>query len=72
MVAGTVDRVLVREGRWSRPVIPLAQLRGRRAARASDAAARCREPPSASAVAAARGDAAEQRLQRIREDVLRR
>jgi len=68
LVSGTVDRVLVREGSDVVAGAPIAQLRDieARAARAS-AEATVRSAQREAAVAASRGDAAEQRLQNIRE-----
>ena len=70
---GLIDRVFVREGMQVERGAPIAHLRDdeRRAERdaaiaAVDAAER------AAAMAASRGDAAEERLQRLRVDVLRR
>ncbi len=72
MVAGTVDRVMVREGTLVSPGDPVAQLRDVevRAARASALAAMQSAARSA-VLAASRGDAAEQRLQRILEESAR-
>ena len=72
MVAGTVDRVMVREGMVVSPGDPLAQLRDveARAARASASAA-VQSAARSAALAASRGDAAEQRLQRILEESAR-
>ncbi len=72
-IAGVVDRVLVREGMSVERGAPVAhmrdeELRARRDAAASEAGAADRS----AAVAIARGDAAEERLQRQRADVLRR
>ncbi|HEY6826091.1 MAG TPA: efflux RND transporter periplasmic adaptor subunit, partial [Gemmatimonadaceae bacterium] len=72
-IAGVVDRVFVREGMAVERGAPIAhlrdeELRARRDAAASEAAAAERS----AAVAASRGDAAEERLQRLRADVLRR
>lgn len=72
-IAGVVDRVLVREGMTVDRGAPVAhlrdeELRARRDAAASEAAAAERS----AAVATARGDAADERLQRLRADVLRR
>jgi hypothetical protein len=72
-IAGVVDRVLVREGMAVERGAPVAhlrdeELRARRDAALSEAAAAERS----AAVAMSRGDAAEERLQRLRADVLRR
>ena len=72
-IGGVVDRVLVREGMSVERGAPVAhlrdeELRARRDAAASEAAAAERS----AAVATSRGDAAEERLQRLRADVLRR
>ena len=68
MVAGTVDRVYVREGQVVSPGDPVAQLRDveARAARASAEATR-QAAARLAAAAASRGDAAGQRLQRLLE-----
>lgn len=72
LVAGTVERVLVREGA---PVVPgqavvqLRDLGARAALQAAEAALQA--ATRAAAVAASRGDAAEQRLQLLREEALR-
>jgi hypothetical protein len=73
LVQGVVERVFVREGARVARGDPIAQLRDaeqrtERDAAASDAAGAER----AAAAASARGDAAEERLQRMRADVLRR
>jgi GAF domain-containing protein len=73
LVEGVVERVFVREGaRVARgdPIVQLrdAEQRTARDAALSDVASAQRE----AAVASARGDAAEERLQRSRADVLRR
>jgi len=72
-IAGVVDRVLVREGMSVERGAPVAhlrdeELRARRDAASSDAAAAERS----ATVASSRGDAADERLQRLRADVLRR
>ena len=72
-IAGVVDRVLVREGMSVVRGAPVAhlreeELRARRDAAASQAAAAERS----AAVATSRGDAAEERLQRLRAGVLLR
>jgi len=72
-IAGVVDRVLVREGMSVERGAPVAhlrdeELRARRDAAASEAAAAERS----AAVASSRGDAADERLQHLRADVLRR
>ena len=73
MVDGVVERVLVREGTRVERGTPLAFLRATtvatdREATAADAAAADRS----ASLAASRGDAAEERLQRARADALRR
>jgi multidrug efflux pump subunit AcrA (membrane-fusion protein) len=72
-ISGVVDRVFVREGMLVERGAPIAQLRDdeRRAERDASAAAVVAAEREA-AVASARGDAAEERLQRLRVDVLRR
>ena len=72
-VAGVVDRVFVREGMLVERGAPIAHLRDdeRRAERDASAAAVVAAEREA-AVASSRGDAAEERLQRLRVDVLRR
>jgi multidrug resistance efflux pump len=73
ILPGVIDRVFVREGMLVDRGAPVAHLRDeeRRAERdASLAAVAAAE--RAAAVAASRGDAAEERLQRLRVDVLRR
>jgi len=72
-VAGVVDRVFVREGMLVERGAPIAHLRDdeRRAERDASAAAVVAAEREAAA-AASRGDATEERLQRIRVDVLRR
>ena len=72
-LAGVVDRVFVREGMAVERGAPIAhlrdeELRARRDAVTSEAAAAERS----AALAASRGDAADERLQRLRADVLRR
>jgi hypothetical protein len=72
-LAGVVDRVLVREGMAVERGAPVAhlrdeELRARRDAAASEAAAAERS----AAVATSRGDGADERLQRLRADILRR
>ena len=72
-IAGVVDRVLVREGMAVERGAPVAhlrdeELRARRDAAASEQAAAERS----AAVATSRGDGADERLQRLRADVLRR
>jgi multidrug efflux pump subunit AcrA (membrane-fusion protein) len=72
-LAGVIDRVFVREGATvdrGAPIMHLRddELRAQRAAAAAAVVAAER----ASAVAASRSDAAEERLQRLRGDVLRR
>ena len=72
MVAGTVDRVMVREGMMVLPGDPLAQLRDVEARAARESASAAMQSAARSAVlAASRGDAAEQRLQRILEESAR-
>jgi len=72
-LAGVVDRVFVREGMSVERGAPIAHLRddALRAQHAAAIAAVAGADRIAS-VAAARGDAAEERLQRMRADVLRR
>ena len=72
-IGGVVDRVFVREGMAVERGAPVAhlrdeELRARGDAAASEAAAAERS----AALAASRGDAADERLQRLRADVLRR
>lgn len=72
-IAGVVDRVFVREGEVvdrGAPIMHLRdeELRAQRGAAAAEVAAADR----AAAIASSRGDAAEERLQRLRGDVLRR
>jgi len=72
-IAGVVDRVLVREGMTVERGAPVAhlrdeELRARRDVAASGAAAAERS----AAVASSRNDAATERLQRLRADLLRR
>jgi multidrug resistance efflux pump/GAF domain-containing protein len=72
-IAGVVDRVLVREGMTVERGAPVAhlrdeELRARRDAAASGAVAAERS----AAVASSRNDAATERLQRLRADLLRR
>ncbi|PYP81487.1 MAG: hypothetical protein DMD35_01900 [Gemmatimonadetes bacterium] len=70
---GLIDRVFVREGMLVDRGAPVAHLRDdeRRAEREASLAA-VAGAERAAAVAASRGDAAEERLQRLRVDVLRR
>jgi len=70
---GLIDRVFVREGMLVDRGAPVAHLRDdeRRAEREASLAA-VASAERAAAVAASRGDAAEERLQRLRVDVLRR
>jgi multidrug efflux pump subunit AcrA (membrane-fusion protein) len=70
---GVIDRVFVREGVTVERGAPIMHLRddGLRAQRDAAAAAVI-AAERASAIAASRGDAAEERLQRLRGDVLRR
>ncbi len=72
MVAGTVDRVLVREGMIVSAGDPIVQLRDveARAARAR-ASAIMQAAAQALTLAASRGDAAQERLQRILEESAR-
>ncbi len=72
MVAGTVDRVLVREGMIVSAGDPIAQLRDveARAARAR-ASAMMQAAAQAATLAASRGDAAQERLQRMLEESAR-
>lgn len=72
-VAGVIDRVFVREGTIVDRGAPVAHLRddGLRAERDA-AAASVAAAERAAAIAASRGDAADERLQRLRGDVLRR
>ena len=72
-LSGVVDRVFVREGMLVDRGAPIAHLRDdeRRAERDASAAAVVAAEREA-AVASSRGDAAEERLQRLRVDVLRR
>lgn len=72
-LAGVIDRVFVREGMTVDRGAPIAHLRddGLRAERDAAAAATA-AADRAAAIAASRGDAAEERLQRLRTDVLRR
>jgi multidrug resistance efflux pump len=72
-ISGVVDRVFVREGMLVDRGAPIAHLRDdeRRAERDASAAAVVAAEREA-AVASSRGDAAEERLQRLRVDVLRR
>jgi multidrug resistance efflux pump len=72
-IDGVVDRVFVREGMVVERGAPIAHLRDdeRRAERDASAAAVVAAEREA-AVASSRGDAAEERLQRLRVDVLRR
>jgi multidrug resistance efflux pump len=72
-ISGVVDRVFVREGMLVERGAPIAHLRDdeRRAERDASAAAVVAAEREA-AVASSRGDAAEERLQRLRVDVLRR
>lgn len=72
-VSGVIDRVFVREGMAvdrGAPIMHLRddELRAQRDAAAAEVAAADR----AAAIATSRGDAAEERLQRLRGDVLRR
>jgi len=71
-IDGVVDRVFVREGMLVERGAPIAHLRDdeRRAERDASAAAVAAAEREA-AVASSRGDAAEERLQRLRVDVLR-
>jgi multidrug efflux pump subunit AcrA (membrane-fusion protein) len=73
MLPGLIDRVFVREGMIVERGAPVAHLRDdeRRAEREASLAA-VAGAERAAAVAASRGDAAEERLQRLRVDVLRR
>ena len=73
MLPGLIDRVFVREGMLVERGAPVAHLRDdeRRAEREASLAA-VAGAERAAAVAASRGDAAEERLQRLRVDVLRR
>ena len=73
IVPGVVDRVFVREGMAVERGAPVAhlrdeELRARRDAAASEAAAAERS----ATLASSRGDAADERLQRLRADALRR
>ena len=72
-IDGVVDRVFVREGMLVERGAPIAHLRDdeRRAERDAAASAVVAAEREA-AVASSRGDAAEERLQRLRVDVLRR
>lgn len=72
LVAGTVDRVFVKEGAVVQAGDPIAQLRDveARAARAS-AMATMQAASRSAALAASRGDAAEQRLQQVLESSAR-
>jgi len=72
-ISGIVDRVFVREGMLVERGAPIAHVRDdeRRAERDASAAAVVAAEREA-AVASSRGDAAEERLQRLRVDVLRR
>jgi RND family efflux transporter MFP subunit len=70
---GIIDRVLVREGTTVERGAPLLQLRdAERRADYEAAVAAALAADRAGATAASRGDAAEERLQRMRADVLRR
>jgi multidrug resistance efflux pump len=73
ILPGVIDRVFVREGMLVERGAPVAHLRDdeRRAQREASLAA-VAAAERAAAVAASRGDAAEERLQRLRVDVLRR
>jgi multidrug efflux pump subunit AcrA (membrane-fusion protein) len=73
MLPGLIDRVFVREGLTVERGAPVAHIRDdeRRAEREASLAA-VAGAERAAAVAASRGDAAEERLQRLRVDVLRR
>ena len=73
MLPGLIDRVFVREGMTVERGAPVAHLRDdeRRAEREASLAA-VAGAERAAAVAASRGDPAEERLQRLRVDVLRR
>ena len=72
-ISGVVDRVFVREAMLVERGAPIAHIRDdeRRAERDASAAAVVAAEREA-AVASSRGDAAEERLQRLRVDVLRR
>lgn len=72
LVPGTVDQVLIREGSVVAAGQPIARLRDieARAARAN-AVATLRSASRMAVLAASRGDAAEQRLQSVREDAAR-
>jgi GAF domain-containing protein len=73
LVQGVVERVFVGEGARVSRGEPIAQLRDADQRTARDAAAsEAASAERAAAAASARGDAAEERLQRMRADVLRR
>jgi len=70
---GVIDRVFVREGMLVERGAPVAHLRDdERRAERDAALAAVTAAERAAAMAASRGDAAEERLQRLRVDVLRR
>ena len=72
-ISGVVDRVFVREGMAVARGAPIAHLRDDELRAQRDAAsAEVSAADRAAAMAASRGDAAEERLQRLRVDVLRR
>ena len=72
-LTGVVDRVFVREGDRVERGAPIAHLRDDELRAQRDAAlASVAEAERAAAIAAARGAAAEERLERLRVDVLRR
>ena len=72
-ISGVVDRVFVREGMTVERGAPIAHLRDDELRAQRDAAsAEVSAADRAAAMAASRGDPAEERLQRLRGDVLRR
>jgi len=72
-ISGVIDRVFVREGSVVERGAPIAHLRDDELRAQRDAAtAEVSAADRAAAMAASRGDAAEERLQRLRADVLRR
>jgi multidrug resistance efflux pump len=73
LVPGIIERVFVREGTVVRRGDPVAQLRDAELRAERDAAATAAEGADrAAALAASRGDPAEERLQRLRAETLRR
>ena len=73
VVDGVIDRVFVREGMIVERGAPVMHIRDdERRARRDAALASVAAAERSAAIAASRGDAAEERLQRLRTDVLRR